>query len=145
MSKPHATTSCRINGVDVDVDVLIAPLVVWLCEQPGVITLYSCEGDPGGARGFNALPVPYVLFRVRQQHQLKPILELVHVQHGEDIVHVAECSVDWFTGWPRYRLSWASQAELRLTLDRLAGRDIWPELARVLGVGCRTSMSSSSS
>jgi hypothetical protein len=41
----HATVFVKVNA---KVDEKIAPLILALSQLPGVVTLCSCQGDPGG-------------------------------------------------------------------------------------------------
>jgi hypothetical protein len=52
----HETTHIAIKTVKVDE--YIRPVVQWLNDFPGVITRWSCEGEPGD----NTDNKPYVVF-----------------------------------------------------------------------------------
>lgn len=106
----HKTVLVVIDGVEVEIDSGIAPMVVWLNSFQSVRTLWSCEGEEDEPR----LP-PYISMRCGSIDDLRAIVGRLSWSFGPAfVIHLVTTTVDWHEGDLRYFLRFRSKSLLQM-------------------------------
>ena len=116
MKKPHKTQKTTIKKADVDVDII--PLINYLNGFEGIITRWSCQGDPTPKLATKSYDLPYVTFVAEDLVSLKSLLE--HLDGAP-----CEIIVEYFNEFIafRFNIRFEDKKYLKLMLEWIKKHD----------------------
>ncbi len=108
----------RIVIKKADVDELIIPVIEWLNDYSGVITFFSCQGEPTDDLVTDRVDKPYVVFTCLDSVELAEILDM--------LATVAIVEVSWYRETPmiRYIARFIGQKQLSHFCKWLANNEV---------------------